>query len=264
MIDIQRRAVAIRNLGLFPSALYTVQKLWHARPRDGKPFRLSSRFAKYPLHCRPNTSDIDVFSQIFVGREYRCLDDIRKADLIVDCGANVGFASAYLLTRYPEAQLIAVEPDPGNYAALQANLASYGSRCRTIRSGVWSHDIGLVLSDERFADGREWARTVRPARDTETASIAGMGIASLLRESGRSRISILKLDVEGSEAAIFSHNCQEWLEKVDNLVIELHGARCKSIFDQAIKHSGFVVSRCDELTVCKRVTSSRQRNDRSC
>src|SRR5262249_55545666 len=152
----------------------------------------------------------------------------------------------------PQAQLIAVEPDPGNYAALQANVAPYGPRCRTICSGVWSHHIGLVLSEEPFSDGREWARTVRPARDTETPLMVAVDIASLLKESQHPRISILKIDIEGSEAALFSENCQEWLPKVDNLVIELHGSKCRTIFTEAIKNYGFTVSRCDELTVCKR------------
>src|SRR5262249_52041374 len=155
---------------------------------EGAPYRLSSRFAKYPLQCRPRTSDVDVFSQIFVGREYRCLDDIREADLIVDCGANVGFSTAYLLTQYPQADVIAIEPDPDNYAALQVNVAPYGGRCRTIRSALWSHCTGLVLSEELFCDGREWARTVRPARDAETPLMVAVDVASLLKESQRPRI----------------------------------------------------------------------------
>ena len=53
------------------------------------------------VYCRAHTSDLGVFRQIFIDREYRCLDDVQEPRLIVDCGANVGYASAYFLARHP-------------------------------------------------------------------------------------------------------------------------------------------------------------------
>jgi FkbM family methyltransferase len=241
-----------RNLGFVPSCVYAFQKLRQSQIRGKSPFRLYTRYAKYPLQCRANTSDAKVFSQIFAGREYRCLDEVRDASLIIDCGANVGYSAAYFLTRYPRAEVIAVEPDPENFATMQANVAAYGPRCRTVCSGIWSHRAGLVLSDEQLGDGLEWARTVRPAAPGQVATMQAVDIGGLLAESGHERISILKIDIEGSEAAVFSSNYEEWLDRVDNLVIELHGPRCKAIFADAIKGAGFVTSQCDELTVCKR------------
>jgi len=75
---------------------------------------------------------------LFGFREYRCLKEVHDASLIVDCGANVGYSTVYFLTRYPRAKVIAVDPDPDNYALLEANVAPYGARCRPIRSAVWS------------------------------------------------------------------------------------------------------------------------------
>ena len=80
----------------------------------------------------------------------------------------------------------------------------------------------------------------------------GTDIETLLLDSGYARISILKVDIEGAEAAVFSSNYQHWIKKVDNLVIELHDEQCSSIFLEAISAENFVVSHCDELTVCKR------------
>jgi hypothetical protein len=77
-------------------------------------------------------------------------------------------------------------------------------------------------------------------------------IGGLLRDSGYARISVLKIDIEGGEAAVFSANYQVWLHKVDNLMIELHGPECEAIFLRAIGGLDFELSRCDELTVCKR------------
>lgn len=39
-----------------------------------RPYRLLSKDSAFPLLCRPDTSDARVFEQIFVQREYACLD----------------------------------------------------------------------------------------------------------------------------------------------------------------------------------------------
>jgi len=249
---------AVTNLGVFPAIIYKVSQLRNRYTQIEGPFNLYSRYSQFPLKCRPNTSDIDVFSQIFVSREYRCLDDICDAGLIIDCGANVGFSSAYFLSRFPRAYIIAIEPDPANYSLLESNLAPYGSRYRAICSAVWSHQTGLVLSEVLFGDGREWARTVRETRTDETPSMTAIDVGTLLDDSGYERISILKIDIEGAEASVFSSNYESWIGKVDNLVIEVHGEECWSIFRKAISTVGFSMSECDELTVC-RLTDRRAR-----
>jgi hypothetical protein len=65
------------------------------------PVRLRSKDAAHALLCRPGTSDKWIFDQIFIQREYRSLDDLEEAGLIIDCGANVGNSAAYLLTHFP-------------------------------------------------------------------------------------------------------------------------------------------------------------------
>jgi FkbM family methyltransferase len=243
-----------QNLGMLPALLLEAQRLRSRISKDEAPFALYSKYARYPLRCRPRTSDIDVFKQIFASREYRCLDDVPSAELIVDCGANVGFASAYFLTKYPSAKLIAVEPDPANVAMLKTNLAPYGDRWQAINSGVWSKNVGLVISEVPFGDGREWARTVRETREGETPTMTAVDIGTILAQSGHQRISILKVDIEGAETMVFGSNYEGWIDKVDNLVIELHGEECHNAFMKAIAPVGFQVTRCDELTVCKRLS----------
>jgi FkbM family methyltransferase len=241
-----------RNLGWLPATIDGIQIL---RLRTGRIkgccFPLYSKHARHPLRCRPGTSDLNVFYQIFVFREYRCLDDITSADLIVDCGANVGYSSAYFLTRFPRAKVISIEPDPGNFALLQANTAPYGNRCQAICSAVWSHPTQLVLATD-YGDGREWARQVRIGGPGEVPTVSATDIGTLLAESGFDRISILKVDIEGAEAAVFGANYEQWITQVDNIVIELHDDRCRSAFMNAISTQGNVLSRCDELVVCRR------------
>jgi FkbM family methyltransferase len=247
----------IDTLGVGPTtATYVAFKLGNRLgvPR-GPALPMRNKLAKFAVHCRAGTSDVDVFGQIFVHREYRCLDHLSNPGLIIDCGANVGYSSAYFLTRFPGAFVIAVEPDAGNFAVLEKNLRPFEGRYRAVNSAVWSRPAPLVMSEETFADGREWARTVREARPGERPAMTATDVGTLLAESGYDRISLLKVDIEGGEREVFGEGAHPWLDMVDNMVIELHGEECAAIFHRAIDGSDFDVSLCDELTVCLRRTA---------
>lgn len=192
------------------------------------------------MHCRAfSSSDIDVFKHIFVLREYHCLDELSAPELIIDCGANAGFSTAYFLTRFPEAKVIAVEPDPGNFESLARNVAPCGARCETVEAGVWSKPCGLKFPEIPFGDGREWARSVREATADETPDVKAVDIGSLLQQSGGTRISLLKIDIEGSEETVFSGSHTAWLDRVDHLIIELHGEECTRLYLEAVTKAGF-------------------------
>jgi FkbM family methyltransferase len=217
---------------------------------------LISAFAKHPLQCRPSTSDIAVFWQVFIDLEYSCVDDVRMPGLVIDCGANVGYSAAYFLTRFPECRVIAVEPDPESFAVLAANLAPYGERALALRSAVWSHPTRLALVETPYRDGQAWTRQVRECRPGEEGGIPAIDIASLLAGSVYPRISILKVDIEGAEGVVFGQGFEPWIDRVDNLVIEIHDdssfGDCSRVFGEAIAGRGFTLSRHLDLTICRR------------
>jgi len=248
-LKLKRRTAAVHALGAREAAVY-----WARRNRGNGTFTLRSRHADHSLLCRAGTSDINVFRQIFVECEYAFLDDAEDAAFIVDCGANVGYSSAYLLSRYPQADLVAVEPELGNYALLLKNLRPYGHRVRALQAGVWSRPARLAISDSVYRDGKEWTTQVRPAEPGED-SLPAVGIATLLEESCHERISILKMDIEGAETVVFGGNT-EWIGRVDRIVIELHDDSAfgagTTVFNDAIAGRGFTVSRHGELTVATR------------
>jgi FkbM family methyltransferase len=241
--------LAARNLGL-PGVL--LLKWQQARVRHGavrRPYRLHSQHLRHPVWCRPGTTDASVFHQIFVVREYACLDDLAEPQLILDCGANVGYSSAYFLSRYPRAEIIAVEPDPDNVALLEQNLRPYGDRVRVVRSAVWSHPAELIVDT---ADGHEWSRRVRQCQPDERPDLVATDIATLLAGSGRDTLDLLKMDVEGAEEVIFSPGCEAWLEKTRNIVIELHGAARERAFRQFVTPAQGRLFQHEELTVFQR------------
>lgn len=249
MSKLQKYARSIRNLGGLGFARYW----WHQKtklPRTGV-FDLTTRYADHTLQCRAGTSDIDVFKHIYVLREYALFDDLGNPGLILDCGANVGMSAAYFLARFPRAKVIAVEPDPGNYQQLLHNTRSYGQRLHAVQAGVWPSCVGLKFVKEGFGDGRAWAVAVEEAGPGEPADLQAVSIGTLLEGSGFERIGLLKIDIEGSERALFSEGVASWLGRVDNLVIELHGEACEQAFYSAIEPYDFEVRASGGVVICR-------------
>jgi FkbM family methyltransferase len=256
---ISRLNVLISSLGWLQTSVYVMQSLRRILFSKTNPYSLISKNAQFPLICRSNTSDKIVFEQIFIEREYSCLDDLSNVDLVIDCGANVGYSAAYFLTRFPKCKVICVEPDSSNFKLLEKNLAPYKERVKLIRSGIWSHTADLKILEEPYRDGLEWTVQVRECKSGEIPEMQAIDVGTLLKESGQNKISILKMDVEGAEAVVFAKNYESWLSCVDNMVIELHddsyfGKASDIVLNAMSSVKSFNTSRFGELTVFKACT----------
>jgi FkbM family methyltransferase len=234
----------VQNLGLLSLIRMQLQKRFIT---DEHFYHLTSKRLNYPVLARTASSDLAVFDQIFVEREYRCLDYVRKAGLVIDLGANVGYSSAYFLSRFPECTVLAVEPDANNFALLQRNLAPYGDRWHALQAAVWWRSEMLQFK-QPATQGQEWARAVEPGVANEPV-IRAVTIPELLASVPFDRISILKVDIEGAELGIFGHDTS-WLGLVDNIVIELHDETCRKTFLQATSCWAGSFGTCGELTYC--------------
>ena len=216
-------------------------------------YTIHLRGIDHPLYCRYGTSDRSVFRQIFI-KAYNYDGERASPRFIVDCGAYIGYSTVYFLNRYPNAQVLAVEPDAGNYEMLVKNIKPYGKRVNSIRVGVWSHSTGLKVVRGGYRDGRDWSTQVRNCQAQEIADIRSIDIGTLLSESGFNRIDILKLDIEGAEFVLFSKNYDHWIDKVDMFIIELHDEKCRLAFMNAIKDRLYTCFRSGEVTIARRLT----------
>lgn len=254
--SVRRILRLFRMLGTYGTLQFLYQEGRVHRRQTKHTYALHTRYAQFPLWVRPNTSDISVFRQIFIEHEYSCLDDLADAGLIIDCGANVGYSSAYLLSRFRKSRIICIEPEPSNFTMLKENLKPYGERVVLIQAGVWSHKTELRISNAAYRDCGKWATQVRECMQGESGELQAVDLLSLLDESGFDRISILKMDIEGAEAIVFSKNFEDWLRRTDNLVIELHddsmfGPASELVKNAVCRDERFKVSRSGELTVFK-------------
>lgn len=229
----RRQAVRVRlvglagRLGLHRRACIT---LFSAPLRHGVVARIAS-------------TDFDVFGQVFRDGEYAVLADLDPA-VIVDCGANVGYTSAYLLSIFPRARVIAIEPFAANAALCRRNLAPYGERARVIEAAIRGEPGRLAID---ATDGNEWGIEVRAVRPGEPGTVDAIDIPSL----GLPQIDLLKVDIEGSEVSLFGPGAAAWLPSVANIAVELHGPECERVFFAALEGYDYALARSGELTICR-------------
>lgn len=171
--------------------------------------------SKTPLTLRGGTSDIPTFEQIFVWDDYDLPVEVEPR-FIIDGGANVGFASIYFANRYPDARIIAVEPDESNAEVLRRNTLLYPN-VSVIQAGIWYKATPLKIENPQ---DEKWLLRVKEA-EAGDATVNAITIGEILERSGSDRIDILKLDIEGAEHELFSYN-PDWLDNVRLLIIETH------------------------------------------
>jgi FkbM family methyltransferase len=198
-----------------------------------------------------NSSDMRVFSQIFVFEEYATLRDLGDVLLVLDLGANVGFSSAYFLNCFPKSRVLAVEPDGRNLAVCRINLQAYGDRARLLHGAAWGGCMRLSLLQDNFGDGREWATQVKKPHDGDVGDIQAWDVASLIEMSGGTQVDLLKVDIECAELAVFDDNPKRWLPKVRNICIELHNQDCEYAFFHALADFDYELEHSGELTICR-------------
>ncbi len=173
---------------------------------------------KYPFRLRKGTTDINVFYQVFSEREYdNNLPIVPKT--IIDAGANIGLTSIFLANKYPEANIIAIEPDIENYELLCQNIAYY-KQIRTLHKGLWNKDVHLKISDK--FNGGKWAMVVEEVGEQEPYDIDAISINKIMELYKLNSIDLLKMDIESAEKEVLSENYSNWLPKVKILIVELH------------------------------------------
>ena len=88
-----------------------------------------------------NFNDVEslhgMVNEVYVRKNYDFLSAIDNPT-IIDCGANIGISVLYFKKKFPNAKIIAFEPDRSAFECLSANIkASGNSGVELINSSIW-------------------------------------------------------------------------------------------------------------------------------
>jgi FkbM family methyltransferase len=167
------------------------------------------------LTYRLNRGDIRLVGEIFGLEIYRLPRRFERLT-VVDLGANVGFATVFLAARYGIAHSLAVEPSAGSASVARLNLARNGIPGEVIHGAVGAEDgMGYYAENEKVPSLGTMGSEGKP--------VTVLSMPTLLKRFPEGAdIDVLKLDIEGTEAAIFAADDLSWLERVRLIAIELH------------------------------------------
>jgi FkbM family methyltransferase len=138
------------------------------------------------------------------------LDDLARvcrtqgARYFLDIGANSGFYSVLLASKGLVGEVIAFEPDPGNYAHLMANLYLNGlaGRVKALPLAA-GRERGLVMLQQAGAHNRGESWIAHADQPPEEAAVVATHEVRQVRFDDEFEIAgetiVMKMDVEGSE-----------------------------------------------------------------
>ena len=187
---------------------------------------------------------------------YRRILASGRSPVVIDAGANVGAASVWFCKTFPEARIIAVEPDPQNADVLRMNAAARPA-IEVIEAAIGSSAGKVSLSNP---DDQAWS--VQTTRD-ETGTVAMTTIADVLaRRDEAEALFLVKVDIEGFESDLFQGDLRG-LDRVEGGIIEPHdwmlpGAGSSRNFQKAMLERDFEMVISGENLVYLRVRPSAE------
>lgn len=235
--------------------------LWsYLRPKSrGQEIKLAAPGSGASLTVRLGTSDVQVFNDIYLRREYEWnLNSSPK--VIVDAGAYTGLSTSFFAAKYPEATVIAIEPDKDNFKLLVRNTTRF-KNVHAVHAALWAESGSVSLMDPgsgawglRLLESSGPATvTNEPDGGTRSRPIRAVTISDILRDYCLEKIDLLKVDVEGSEKEIFA-DARAWIASVDAICIELHDrfkAGCSRSFFKAVDDFPIEVRRGEDVLVMR-------------
>ena len=205
---------------------------------------------KHPFKLRKSSSDVAVFNQVFIEKEYN-FDAGFHPRFIIDGGGYVGLAALYFANVYPDAKIVSVEPESDNYNLLVENTRAYDN-IHTIQSGIWNKSAYLKVKDVGLGN---WGFVVEECDTEDAETFKALSISDIMAQYQVDEIDILKLDIEGAEKEVFTHDYDRWLPKTKILIVELHDRKkegCSSAFIKAMVNYDFNIHPMKENLICIR------------
>jgi len=151
------------------------------------------------------------YQEIF-GRDIYLFHSDKKDPLIIDCGSNYGTSILYFKRIFPEARIIAFEPDPAIFDLLRWNMHSFGFEDVEIHNlAIWQDQTSMPFS----SDGADGGRIVSDVSQN-------MLLVPTVRLDDYlvSHVDMLKIDIEGAEVDVLATVSR--LQSVTNVFIEYH------------------------------------------
>jgi len=196
-------------------SLLARQALGHGNPG-------AVRILGQTIHCGRLSDVIAVFEEIFIYRYYD-INAGTQRPRIIEGGANIGLAVAYLKLIYPDARIDAFEAEPKTAALLASTIRANGWPDVTLHPfALWSEDALLRFGTFDEHAGSPVASVfdyVSGQQHTAYGEIPGKRLSPFVD----SAVDLLILNIEGAECAVIGELAASGrLSRIRQMIIEIH------------------------------------------
>jgi FkbM family methyltransferase len=169
---------------------------------------------------------------------------IREGDTVMDVGANWGMHTILLSRRVGEkGRVIAVEPEPRALSELEWHLQA--NKCQNVtvhrcaladRTGV-----GAFVTEDSAYTGH----LATKEGNGDDMRVAVRTLDALISEERVQRLSLVKIDVEGAEAAVLAGGARALAEIRPYFIIDLHTPEQDVAVARILGEAGYDIRRLD-------------------
>jgi FkbM family methyltransferase len=159
------------------------------------------------------------YEEIIRKRQYLFETD-NPTPFVVDCGANIGMSVLYFKSLYPEARVLAFEPDPSAFACLRANVTENAlPDVRVENAAVASVEGETDFFYDRADPASLRMSIVRERMPKDRRTVRVVQLSRFLDEE----VDFLKVDVEGAELDVIGELAEAGkLRLVKQMLVEYH------------------------------------------
>lgn len=233
---------ATNNFSSFLSLIWFT-KLYRFRKKSTKYKKYQNKFFSISLTAFPDrdvfiriyAGDMDIFYEIFYKKIYELPESPEKC-VIIDAGANVGFAALYFLHLMPGATIYCIEPDPDNFIFLQKNLKPEieSGKVKPVMAGLSGIDSFMNLRSSYL----KYNTSLVGGGDEGSIRVATYSVATFMNQFNIDNAGLFKIDIEGSEENVFKGDIS-WLSNISEVIIEFHSKQIKKMCVEKFVSQGF-------------------------
>jgi FkbM family methyltransferase len=180
---------------------------------------ISANIFGFKIHAYDYTTLLFLFREIFLTRDYLFKSDTSQPR-IIDCGANIGMSIFFLKYFYPQAEIIAFEPNPDAYSLLKKNVEANQLKQVTLHNKAVSantNGISFFVNEDKGTLLASIKADRGGSRELQIETV-------LLSDFLTTKANLVKIDIEGAEWLVLEdlQNHAASFANIEQLIMEYH------------------------------------------
>jgi FkbM family methyltransferase len=248
---IKMKALIRRLYQLIPFKIFIfriIRAVWLPPHTIWQHFYFSGKFPFYYngkklwMYNQNTSFETSVFWQGYINEEKTSVHYwsilCRYSDVIVDIGANSGYYAIIAKALNPKAHVIAFEPVDRIFSTLKKNVAANHFNITCIQAAISNHTGTALLYDypeQHHYQASLNKESMSRKNDVISYEVPVMRLDDYAANNNITRIDLIKIDVEGHEAAVFEGALKILQQSTPSILFEVkeeaHAARIQEMIN---------------------------------